>query len=153
VFHGTEDNIADYRAAEKFYNSVSSTLKKLFLYEGLYHETINEMPQEREKVLAEISGWIIKNIETLVSGEKKVSQVKPAVVKKPAAKKASPAKKAAVKAKSTAKKAPAKKAVVKKAATAAKKPVAKKPAQPAKKTTTKKSAAKKPAVKKTAKKK
>ena len=62
VFAGKEDHIADYKAAEKFFNAASSAVKKLFLFEGLFHETINETPTEREKVLNEVTGWILKNI-------------------------------------------------------------------------------------------
>jgi lysophospholipase len=147
VFHGKEDNIADYKAAERFYNSVSSAVKKLFLYEGLYHETINEIPEEREKVLAEVTGWIVKNIDTTGSTEKKAVSVKPPAGKKPAVKKSVPAKKPAVKAKTVVKTPAVKKTAAKKSAPAAKKPAVKK-ASPAKKTTPKK-----PAVKKAAKKK
>jgi alpha-beta hydrolase superfamily lysophospholipase len=102
VFHGKEDPMVDYKASEDFYNKASSAIKKLYIYEKLYHETINETQPDREKVLNDITEWILKNIGPLASA------------KKPAAKKA-PAKKAAAK-KPTAKKTPVKKAVAKKAA-------------------------------------
>jgi len=161
LLHGKSDPIADYKATEEFYNSVSSVNKKLYLYEGLYHETINETAEEREKVLSDITGWIIKNLEsTPKTAEKKEqsAKAKPAAKKaapkaKPAVKKAAPkakpaAKKAAPKAKPAAKKAapkakPAAKKAAPKAKPAVKKAVPKaKPA--AKKTAPKKTAAKKP---------
>jgi alpha-beta hydrolase superfamily lysophospholipase len=149
VFHGKEDHIADYKASEQFYNAASSSVKKLFIFDKLYHETINETPADREKVINDVTGWILRNIGAAVPASK--AAVKPAVKKAPmkkAAAKKAPVKKAAVK-KPVAKKAPVKKA-------AAKKPVAKKaPVKKAaakkpvvKKAPVKKAAAKKPAVKK-----
>ena len=131
VFHGKGDPIVDYKAAEQFYNDASSSNKKLFLYENLYHETINEIPSDAEKVLRDVTGWINANIG---AASARVS----APVKAKAAQK-KPASKKAVVRKAAAKKPAAKKAVVKKAA-------AKKPS--AKKAVVKKAAAKKPAVKK-----
>lgn len=166
VLHGKNDNIADCKATEEFYNSVSSVNKTLNLYEGLYHETMNETTEEREKVLKDITGWIMKNLEGLFKGqEKKETPVKapvemksaPEEKAKPAAKKAAPkakaaAKKAAPKAKAAAKKAaPRAKAAAKKAAPKAK--AAAKPKAAAKKAAPKaKAAAKKAAPKKTVKK-
>lgn len=155
LLHGKGDCIADYKATEEFYNSVSSVNKKLYLYEGLYHETMNETAEEREKVLRDVTGWIMKNLETV----QKAPEKKEAAAKaKPAVKKAAPktkpaAKKAAPKAKPAAKKtAPIAKPAVKKAAAKAK-PAAKKAAvkkTSVKKPVIKKSAAKaKPAAKKT----
>jgi len=162
LLHGKGDCIADYKATEEFYNSVSSVNKKLYIYEGLYHETMNETADEREKVLRDITGWIMKNLEGVPKAAAKketAPKAKPATkkaaVKKPAAKKAAPkakttVKKAAPKAKPAAKKpAPKAKAAVKKAAPKAK-PAAKKPA--VKKAAPKKAVVKKPAVKKAAKK-
>lgn len=130
VFHGTGDQIVDYKGAEQFYNKASSTVKKIFLYEGLYHETINETPAEAEKVLRDVTGWIQAHIGSLAA----VKQLSKPVVQKKSAKKAAP------------KKAASKKPAVKKAAT--KKATAKKPV--AAKTSVKKPAVKKAAVKKTA---
>lgn len=144
VFHGKEDHIADYRGAEQFYNSAYSSLKKLFVYENLFHETINETQPERDKVLSEVIGWILKNIDSAPA-----SVPKPAAVKKPAGAKKRAVKKSAVK-KTAAKKAAVKKTAVKKAAkkTAVKKAVVKKAV--IKKAVVKKSVAKKGAVKKAA---
>lgn len=151
VFAGGGDHIADSKAAEKFYNAASSSVKKLFIFEGLYHETMNETAAEREKVLNDVTGWILKNIDSSavekVTVAAKKAPVKKAAIKKPAVKKA-PVKKAAVK-KPAAKKAPVKKAAVKKAA-AKKAPVKKAAVKKAavKKAPVKKAAVKKPAVKK-----
>ncbi|HQO40223.1 MAG TPA: lysophospholipase [Spirochaetota bacterium] len=138
VFHGRDDQIVDYKGAEQFYKNASSSVKKLFLYEGLYHETINESPAEAEKVLSDVTGWIVSHIGSLSAVKQQVISA----VKKSAAKKGR-AKKTAVK------KASAKKSAVKKVA--AKKPAVKKAAvkKPAvKKGSTKKSAVKRVSVKK-----
>ena len=112
VFHGKGDPIVDYKASEEFYTKASSAIKKLFIYEGLYHETINELEADREKVLNDVTEWILKNIGASSSAkkapEKKAPSKKPAA-KKPAVKKAAPKK-------PVAKKAPAKKAANKKPA-------------------------------------
>lgn len=104
IFHGKEDHIADCKASENFYNSVSSIKKELFIFEGLYHETINEKSPENEKVLSDVTGWILNNIDLSASVAQKSAA-------KPSAKKAQ-VKKAA--AKPSTKKAPVKKAAAKK---------------------------------------
>ena len=136
VFHGKSDPIVDYRASEQFYNDASSSNKKLFLYENLYHETINEIEVDAMKVLKDVIGWITGNAGSKTAVPAVSVPVKP-VEEKPAAKKPA-AKKPAAK-KPAAKKPAAKKPVAKKPV--AKKPVAKKPAA-------KKPAARKPAAKK-----
>src|SRR5208337_2930959 len=62
VFHGKADHIADYHASVNFYDMALSANKKLFTYDGLYHETLNEKPVERDKVLKDVIGWILKNL-------------------------------------------------------------------------------------------
>ncbi len=145
MLHGKGDSIADYKATEEFYNSVSSVNKKLYLYEGLYHETMNETAEEREKVLRDITGWIIKNLE---GAPKAAEKKQPAAKTKPAAKKAAPKAKPAAKKAAPKTKSAVKKAAVKKAAPKAK-PAVKK-AAPKTKASIKKTAVKKPAVKKPA---
>lgn len=135
VFHGKGDQIVDYKGSEQFYTKASSSVKKLFLYEGLFHETINEPQAVAEKVLRDVTGWIVSHIGSLAAVKQaqkpaaKKAAAKKAVVKKAAPKKAA-AKKTVVK-KAAPKKAAVKKAVVKKAAVkkaAVKKAVVKKPA-------------------------
>lgn len=148
VFHGKGDQIVDYKGSEQFYNNASSAVKKLFLYEALFHETINEIPADAEKVLRDVTGWIVAHMGSLAAVKQapkpaaKKTPVKKPAAKKPVAKK--PAAKKAVVKKAAVKKTAAKKAAVKKAAP--KKPAAKKAA--VKKAVVKKAAAKKPAAKK-----
>ncbi len=68
VFHGKEDKIVDYRATEKIFQNASSLNKELYIFNGLYHETMNEV--ENKKVIQIISRWIIK-----IAGTKKTSKL------------------------------------------------------------------------------
>jgi acylglycerol lipase len=56
IMHGTEDLLVPYGGSERFFERASSADKTLKLYEGLYHEILNE--PERETVLADIVGWL-----------------------------------------------------------------------------------------------
>lgn len=56
IMHGTEDKIIDYRLSEKFYKDVASSDKQIKIYEGLYHEILNE--PEKELVKADILQWL-----------------------------------------------------------------------------------------------
>ena len=58
VFHGTGDGLVSHEGSETLYEKVSSPKKSLHLFDGLYHETINEIPHERQKVLDNLVSWI-----------------------------------------------------------------------------------------------
>ncbi|MBN2160792.1 MAG: lysophospholipase [Spirochaetes bacterium] len=60
VFHGKDDKIVDYRGSEAVFKSSSSTQKELHLFDGLYHETMNE--KQNAKVLKTVAQWIIRII-------------------------------------------------------------------------------------------
>jgi acylglycerol lipase len=77
VFHGKQDAIVDYRGSEKIYNNSSSPDKKLFLYEGLYHETMNEL--DNKKILQSIAQWIARTLES----KKKIKPAKRTARNKP----------------------------------------------------------------------
>lgn len=63
VFHGTKDNIVDYQGSQEIYNAAQSEDKELHLFEGLYHETMNERLPERELVLNTVADWIKRHIK------------------------------------------------------------------------------------------
>ena len=67
VFHGKEDKIVDYRGSEMLFNNASSPNKNIHLFDGLYHETMNEI--ENKKVLQIAARWIVKAIS-----KKKISK-------------------------------------------------------------------------------
>lgn len=56
VFHGTADKLTDPGASRMLYEQARSPDKTLNLYDGLYHETLNE--PEKEQVLADIVDWL-----------------------------------------------------------------------------------------------
>jgi len=60
VFHGTGDKITDPKGSERFYQLAGSQDKTLKLYEGLYHETLNEIPISKAEVIQDIRDWLEK---------------------------------------------------------------------------------------------
>lgn len=63
VIHGADDRIVDLRGSKEVIKNASSLDKQFYLFEGLYHETMNEASPEREKVINSIREWILKQIE------------------------------------------------------------------------------------------
>jgi alpha-beta hydrolase superfamily lysophospholipase len=47
-----------------FYDTASSTDKTLKLYEGHYHDLLNDL--DKEKVMADIKGWIDTHLSAIV---------------------------------------------------------------------------------------
>jgi hypothetical protein len=56
IMQGSGDGIVDPSATEKFFKTVASTDKTLKVYEGLYHEVLNE--PEKENLLSQIIAWL-----------------------------------------------------------------------------------------------
>jgi alpha-beta hydrolase superfamily lysophospholipase len=56
VLHGTEDRLVDPAWSQALYDRAASADKTIRLYDGLYHETMNE--PERETVLADLTDWL-----------------------------------------------------------------------------------------------
>jgi alpha-beta hydrolase superfamily lysophospholipase len=56
IMHGTADALANPDGSIAFYERVASADKTLKLYEGLYHEILNE--PERDQVIADIAAWM-----------------------------------------------------------------------------------------------
>ncbi len=84
LFHGTADALVLDEASKIVYEKASSKDKTLKLFEGLYHETMNELEPERKKVLKVVTDWIVAHA-------KKTSPTKPKPASKPE-KKAAPKK-------------------------------------------------------------
>jgi len=87
VFHGTDDRIVDFAGTVQVHESATSRDKKKQLFEGLYHETMNEVEHERVKVLDAAAKWILSHL----GKEKKTGTAKKPGKKAPAKKKASKA--------------------------------------------------------------
>jgi len=60
IFHGTEDRLASPRGSEMIAERIGSKDKTLTMYDGLYHETLNE--PERETVLDDLVTWLDKHV-------------------------------------------------------------------------------------------
>ena len=56
IMHGTLDALASLAGSERLYAQAPSTDKMLKLYEGLYHEILNE--SERDQVIADMLEWL-----------------------------------------------------------------------------------------------
>ncbi|MBN2284549.1 MAG: lysophospholipase [Deltaproteobacteria bacterium] len=56
IMHGTVDRLADVEGSRQLYARAASSDKTLKLYEGLYHEILNE-PEQKE-VLKDIEDWL-----------------------------------------------------------------------------------------------
>jgi alpha-beta hydrolase superfamily lysophospholipase len=56
ILHGTLDKVTRPSGSQLFYDTVGSSDKTLKLYEGHYHDLLNDI--DKEKVLADISGWM-----------------------------------------------------------------------------------------------
>jgi acylglycerol lipase len=56
IIHGTADKAAKSSGSQLFYENAGSTDKTLKLYEGYYHDPLNDIG--KEQVMADIKGWI-----------------------------------------------------------------------------------------------
>ena len=56
ILHGTADKVTRPDGSQVFYDKAGSSDKTLKLYEGHYHDLLNDMG--REEVMADIVGWI-----------------------------------------------------------------------------------------------
>ena len=60
IMHGTDDKATVCHGSEFFYRTVGSKDKTLKLYEGHYHDLLNDIG--KEQVLADIKAWIDKHL-------------------------------------------------------------------------------------------
>lgn len=60
ILHGTADKATRPSGSQHFYDAASSPDKTLKLYEGGYHDPLNDI--EKEKVMADILSWIAARI-------------------------------------------------------------------------------------------
>ena len=56
ILHGTEDKATNPSGGQFFYDSAGSTDKTLKLYEGHYHDLLNDI--DKEIVMGDITNWI-----------------------------------------------------------------------------------------------
>lgn len=60
ILHGTHDKAAKPSGSQHFYNRAGSTDKTLKLYEGHFHDLLNDL--DKEVVMADIQGWLDAHI-------------------------------------------------------------------------------------------
>ncbi|MBS1599820.1 MAG: lysophospholipase [Bacteroidetes bacterium] len=58
ILHGTSDKATKYGGSQFFYDHAGASDKTIKLYEGHYHDLLNDM--EKEKVMADIQEWVTK---------------------------------------------------------------------------------------------
>ena len=61
IMHGTDDKATVCQGSEFFYKTAGSQDKTLKLYEGHYHDLLNDIG--KEQVMADITGWIDKRLQ------------------------------------------------------------------------------------------
>ena len=60
VMHGSEDQLADPEGSRQLYARAGSPDKTLKIYDGLYHEILNE--PEQQEVMSDIAAWLEERI-------------------------------------------------------------------------------------------
>lgn len=60
ILHGTNDNAAKYSGSQFFYDHAGASDKTIKLYEGHYHDLLNDV--DKEKVMSDIGEWLIKHM-------------------------------------------------------------------------------------------
>ena len=58
MIHGDADGIAEVRGSIELDSHMISDKKTLKIYPGLYHELMNELPENREIVLTDIKKFL-----------------------------------------------------------------------------------------------
>jgi acylglycerol lipase len=58
LVHGSEDRLAPVRGSRTVHERAGSDDKTLKIYDGLFHEVLNELPEDRARVLADIVAWL-----------------------------------------------------------------------------------------------
>jgi acylglycerol lipase len=58
LVHGSEDRLVSVLGSRMVHERASSYDKTLKIYDGLFHEVLNELSEDRERVLADIVAWL-----------------------------------------------------------------------------------------------
>jgi alpha-beta hydrolase superfamily lysophospholipase len=64
ILHGTEDKATRPDGSQQFYDQAGSTDKTLKLYEGHYHDLLNDLG--REQVMDDVVGWIDARLDRAI---------------------------------------------------------------------------------------
>ena len=63
IIHGTVDKATRPSGSQRFYDTAGSKDKTLKLYEGHYHDLLNDIG--KEEVMADILAWIDKRLPSV----------------------------------------------------------------------------------------
>jgi lysophospholipase len=58
IIHGSGDGMVSFKGSQNLYEKISSSDKTLKIFDGLYHELINEKSPDKEKVLDILKEWL-----------------------------------------------------------------------------------------------
>jgi alpha-beta hydrolase superfamily lysophospholipase len=58
LVHGSEDRLVSVKGSRMVHERAASEDKTLKIYDGFFHEVLNELPEDRERVLADIAAWL-----------------------------------------------------------------------------------------------
>jgi acylglycerol lipase len=72
IQHGGDDKLAGVSGSRRVIAKVGSADKQLIVYDGLYHEIFNELPQDRAQVFEDLRRWL----------ETHVPKAKPKIVRR-----------------------------------------------------------------------
>jgi alpha-beta hydrolase superfamily lysophospholipase len=61
IMHGTGDHVAKVEGSQFFYDTAGAKDKTLKLYEGHYHDLLNDLGKER--VMADVLGWLNAHLQ------------------------------------------------------------------------------------------
>src|SRR4030095_14456026 len=64
ILHGTDDKATNPSGSQFFYDNTGSTDKTLKLYEGAYHDLLNDL--DKEVVIADINEWIDARVSVIL---------------------------------------------------------------------------------------
>lgn len=67
ILHGKDDKIVSCFNSSNFYEKISSEYKELKIYDGLYHEILNEVC--KDDILEDICGWLDRKVNMEYSNE------------------------------------------------------------------------------------
>ncbi len=62
IIHGSDDQIVNVQGSREVMAKASSQDKGIHIYEGLYHETLNEVSPDKDMVLDNLRGWILGHL-------------------------------------------------------------------------------------------
>ena len=60
ILHGTADQATKPSGSQRFYDTVGSEDKTLKLYDGHFHDLLNDL--DKEVVMADIKSWIVRHL-------------------------------------------------------------------------------------------